>query len=359
MKISTYPLPILNGLIIGFLGGILGLTIFRSAYHWILTILLALLAGALLGSGTQVLFARSRLKSWPPPRQLLVLLFVESLLIVFILVPMMGARDLVYPVRAGVEITPADAGMDAEWIALRTSDGVTISGWYTPPENGAVIIGLHGLGGNRLQVVPLMKELQKRGFGSVMLDLRAQGESGGKTFTPCTSIKDIQAVIQFLDRQPEIKGIGVIGFSSGANTALCAAASIPKLEALWLDGLGLGDTRDALQPVLPEIRPFFFSIPINWMYFRSIQMLGKSNDEPAVKELIAKITPRPIFFVAAGQDWLEPALAKRYSELAGSPANYWVVPDADHCAGFFVDWDGYMSRLVNFFETTLPLKTDG
>ena len=58
-------------------------------------------------------------------------------------------------------------------------DGVTLAGWFAPPENGATIILLHGYGGNRLGMRWHAEVLVEAGYGVLMYDERASGESGG------------------------------------------------------------------------------------------------------------------------------------------------------------------------------------
>ena len=94
-------------------------------------------------------------------------------------------------------------------------------------------------------------------------------------------------------------------------------------------------------------------MPFNWNYFRLIQIFGASPQEPPVKELVTHISPRPILFVAAGADDLEPALAMRYATYAGPNASFWVVPNAAHAAGLQTRWDEYTQRMLLFFEQSL------
>ena len=46
--------------------------------------------------------------------------------------------------------TPSDYGLNFENVSFQTHDGLTLRGWHIPSQNGAVIITLHGYGGNRM-----------------------------------------------------------------------------------------------------------------------------------------------------------------------------------------------------------------
>src|SRR5690349_2691026 len=98
-----------------------------------------------------------------------------------------GAAALAYravsaytrPRRHPAEHSLADVGLLAEELWLTAEDGLRIAAWYVPPRNGAVIIALHGIWGNRGQLVGIAHDLAARGYGLLLPDLRAHGDSEG------------------------------------------------------------------------------------------------------------------------------------------------------------------------------------
>src|SRR4026209_2529066 len=62
-------------------------------------------------------------------------------------------------------------------IELLTEDGVTLSAWYTPPQNGAVILVAHGYGDKRAEDFHVL--FASHGYGVISWDFRAHGKSGG------------------------------------------------------------------------------------------------------------------------------------------------------------------------------------
>ena len=68
--------------------------------------------------------------------------------------------------------------IDFQSVDLVTEDGVRLSAWYTPPENGAVILLAHGYRDNRPEWVYAL--LAKKGYGVLAWDARAHGESDGE-----------------------------------------------------------------------------------------------------------------------------------------------------------------------------------
>ena len=65
-----------------------------------------------------------------------------------------------------------------ENIELTTEDGVKLAAWYTPSQNGAVILVAHGHGGYRQQDIYAL--FASHGYGVIAWDFRAHGKSGGE-----------------------------------------------------------------------------------------------------------------------------------------------------------------------------------
>lgn len=132
--------------------------------------------------------------------------------------------------------TPANAGIDYEEVSLVTSDGLMLVGWYLmsaqPTEERALILA-HGLGGNRVSMWDVGFALHEAGYGVLLLELRAHGESEGQVFT--RGWLDIQAAADWLEMRG-VEAIGAYGFSLGAVMAIQAAASTPTIDVVIADG---------------------------------------------------------------------------------------------------------------------------
>ena len=115
--------------------------------------------------------------------------------------------------------TPADYGLVYEDVSLKTADGLTLQGWYLPGENGAAIILMHGLGGNRISLLGVAESLVEAGYSALIFDLRAHGESEGE-FVPYggPEAEDVKTAVSYLQTRPEVdpERIGSLGWSLGA-----------------------------------------------------------------------------------------------------------------------------------------------
>lgn len=343
--------PLLLNLLIG---GIIGITFglaTRQVLPWTAG---GLLIGGVVGSAAQRLFRRWGLTGRKQLRGLLVLTLLETLAVLYVLLPTMAAESGIHPVRLPVKVTPEELEMTYEPVSLTTQDGLTLRGWYIPGTNRAAVIALHGLNGNRTHVVYHAKTLNQVGFGVLALDMRAQGESEGEVFD-WYCYQDVIAGLRYLQTRPDVdpQRIGALGLSAGAEAIIFAASFDPGLKAIWVDGAGLGDTSDALDPMLPYARKYFFSTPLNWMYFRMTAVLAGHSSSPAFKTVVPAIAPRHAMFVGAGKDPVEPDAARRYASLAGPNASAWVIPNVGHVSGIFGASEEYQKRLVDFFTQAL------
>ena len=89
------------------------------------------------------------------------------------------AMDDLAPAPSQVEI-PADLSFKVEEVTFKGGDDLDMAGWFTPPQNGATIILLHGYGGNRTSMIWHAQTLVKAGYGVLLYDERASGESAGQ-----------------------------------------------------------------------------------------------------------------------------------------------------------------------------------
>ncbi len=253
--------------------------------------------------------------------------------------------------------TPADWGpRGAGFRDVRLeSHGETLAGWYVPSINRAAVILLHSGGIHRLGVMREGRALAEAGFGVLMYDRRAHGESTGEhNSSGWYDVEDIPAALDYL-RRPDVDShrIGVFGASIGGQVALRAAAAHPELRAVMADGPSLCGARDHLPlSQLPARRwgMRFLSLLARPMFELRLGM----RTPPSVVDVIGDIAPRPVFLIATSG--LERRVVQRYFDHAGEPRTLWQIPEAGHGGGFATRPEEYQRQLVGFFERTLLVE---
>lgn len=268
-----------------------------------------------------------------------------------------GMRSTNGPVCCDV---PTDWGAQQyEDVAIASTDGVTLAGWYIPPlaaanspANHSAIMLLHGYSGNRLSMKRHAAYLNAAGYGVLMIDLRGHGESiHDHRSLGWEDPADISALVAFLAQRPEVEHIGVLGFSSGARIAALAAADLPQIEALVLDGpspLTGGDVRPLARKHALYV---FWYVTYNLVDEVAERALGM-DEPPAVVDALARITDRPVLVIAGAKERPEPDYGRAYRDALGDNGDLWLITGATHGKTWTVAED-YGARVVAFFDSAL------
>ena len=153
--------------------------------------------------------------------------------------------DLSFPLGFGYAIThvmrqsvPAPKlGTAYENVSFKTSDGLSLRGWYVPSKNGAAVIAFPGRSGPHAHT----RMLARHGYGVLLFDRRGEGESDGDSnLLGWNGDRDILAAIDYLETRPDVdpQRIGGIGLSVGGELMLQAAAETDALAAVVSEGAG-------------------------------------------------------------------------------------------------------------------------
>lgn len=250
-------------------------------------------------------------------------------------------------------VSPSDFGAEYESVALVTADNFQLSGWYIPSQNGAVVILLHGYGGDRTSTLVYAEMLFKHGYGVLLYDQRASGESEGETLSwGWRDVNDVEAALEFLNGRDEVEAtrIGVLGCSTGAEIAISSGAHFINIHAVVADAPYYTTARDAWPPY--DAKDW-----IGWPYYplfvTFMEWQSGASATMSLKEAVTHIAPRPFLLIAAGEEDYEQLRAQQYYALAAEPKDYWVVEGATHCTGPAAQPQEYEARIVDFFDRAL------
>lgn len=252
------------------------------------------------------------------------------------------------------DLTPASADLDYRDVTLTSADGTTLAGWYIPSRNGAAIIVLHGHDAHRGVMLEHARILARHGYGVLLYDLRAHGDSGGDQFTyGWADVQDVAAALQFLRAQPDVDPgrIGLFGFSLGGQIALRAAAQFADIRAVIADGPALVDDRDLPPPASLLER---WRVLEEHFGFRCLEKRIDRRAPAPLVQIIGEIAPRPLLLIATGaDDGLEYRLARHFFKQANEPKTLWRIVDAGHGEGLEKHPQAYEQTMVDFFDQVL------
>jgi pimeloyl-ACP methyl ester carboxylesterase len=249
-------------------------------------------------------------------------------------------------------VVPSDWGAAYEDVSFTVADGIRLSGWYIPSQNRAAVILLHGYNSNRASMARPAEALSRNGFGVLLYDERACGESEGDLLSwGWRDVDDVPAAVRFVQSQTDVEPdrIGIMGVSTGGEIALAAAARFPDLRAVIADGAGFSVVTD-IPPVTLEEK--LLIIPSDWLLFQFVALANGIPQPEGLATAIAGISPRPVFLISTGSDY-EMRQAVRYYSAAGEPKRIWNIPEAPHAGGILSRPQEYERRMVDFFRAYL------
>jgi putative redox protein len=219
-------------------------------------------------------------------------------------------------------------------------DGVTIVGemyFANGEEEAPVVVLCHGLpAGPPDPSDPgypfLAQRLAREGFTTLIFNFRGAGFSGGN-LDLAGWVRDLRAVLDFLDiAQDGIKPI-LMGFSAGAAVACRVASEEPRVKAVALLACPAGFERlrqpENVQAMLDHCRqagtlrdPGFPSSVEGWVEgFIQVDPVGCVRD----------INPRPLLLVHGDEDDLVPVTdVHRLYDAAGEPTELLVLSGIGH-----------------------------
>ena len=315
--------------------------------------LLAIPAGlVLIGVGVWVLWRSRR----PTPR--LRWRYCRRLLLA--LVGIVALYELVLPVgvaymathAARAVVPDADLGAPYENVTLRTSDGLSLEGWYVPSKNGAAIISFPGRTGSGTQAQTRM--LVKHGYGVLLFDRRGEGASQGDgNMFGWGGERDIFAALDFLEQRPDVDParIGGIGLSVGGELMLHAAAQDQRLAAVVSEGAGTRSLPEELEEY-PAVE-VAINFPLLALKTAAVAVLSNTAVPPKLTDLIPQIAPRPTMFIWAPNGGNAETMNPTYNRLAGANSTIWAIDDVRHIRGLAGHPEEYEKRVVGFFDTAL------
>src|ERR1700732_4478657 len=117
----------------------------------------------------------------------------------------------------------------------KAPDGAYLQGWKVRPKksNGDWVFLFHGIADNRTGESGHAEFLLRHSYGVVMMDCRAQGESGGDIETYGWKERyDTIAISDALYATEHVRHLYALGVSLGAAIVLQSAAVEPRLEAV-------------------------------------------------------------------------------------------------------------------------------
>ena len=282
------------------------------------------------------------------------------------------APYILHPIRhklTGEQISGADrsfaaAGGSRVDFEATAHDGIVLRGWKVNPAhpNGDWVLLFHGRSQNRLSTLQYAKFLLSSGYGVLMMDARAHGESGGSIATYGHLERyDSSAILDALTAQETVRHIYALGESMGAAVALQSAAVDARIEGVVAEG-----SFSNLHEVMYDYVGLRWSALLGKTLFRPAEMLAVRETERQAGFDFDEISPEnsvaqrsfPVLLISGLKDHNIP---RRHAEAiytaAKGPKELWLVPGARHQQAIRVAPEEFQHRVLNFFSSGYPALT--
>ena len=325
-----------------------------GAAHSDLTGVLALAAGVVLAAlGVAIPFvhrgerAASLRRRWA---HRLVAVVVGFLVLYALVYPTSLAIVVTHKYREPIGAPPSRAYQD---VTFESTDGLELSGWYVPSENGAAVLVVHGGGGDRTGGVEHAKLLARHGYGVLLYDARGRGDSeGSPTGAPGWGwTKDTEGALAFLAGRQDVDPdrIGGLGLSTGAMILIEVAAERKELKAVVAEGATARSFAD-----YRNLAGIDVAAPYWWMLYAAARVFSGSSPGEPLEDLVGRVSPTPLLLIASGRGIAqERDLNRIYAEAAREPVDLWDLPDVGHTAAVRERAEEYERRVIAFFEDAL------
>jgi pimeloyl-ACP methyl ester carboxylesterase len=255
--------------------------------------------------------------------------------------------------------TPADVGLSAESVTVRTADGVDLAAWWVPGDNQAAVVLLHGAGSTRTAVLDHAQVLATHGYGVLLLDARGHGGSDGRGMDfGWYGERDVAAALDFLSDRPEVSAdrLGVVGLSMGGEEAIGAAGADPRVRVVVAEGASHRVAADKAYLSEYGVRGDL-QRTIDRGTYAVAGILSPAPEPPPLRESVtdaqADGTPTPILLITAEEVETELLAARLLDRAAPDAVEIWTVPGAGHTRGLRTEPDEWARRVLAFLDAAL------
>jgi fermentation-respiration switch protein FrsA (DUF1100 family) len=271
-------------------------------------------------------------------RRLLISLFA---CLVLLILAALGVSELLSG-AAPTAVSTLSTGFPAESVRIPVSTaadgdggdpanaGRSVHGWLANgTRGGGMVLLVHSIRSNRVEMLGRARFLNGNGYGTLLIDLQAHGETpGGRITFGAREAEDVEAALGFLRNNFPSEKIAAIGVSLGAAAIVLARPGF-RLNAVILESmhptieeavdnrlrLHLGDSGPMLSPLL-----------LSLLSYRLGLLPSELNPISRISDLNA-----PLLLISGTDDrHTKVAETERLFDAARQPKEMWIVPGGGH-----------------------------
>ncbi|MGB7443533.1 MAG: alpha/beta fold hydrolase [Coleofasciculaceae cyanobacterium] len=249
---------------------------------------------------------------------------------------------LIFSPTKVIETFPTDLGLAYEdvWLPVKTKTGKLerLHGWWLPATSpqSQVLLYLHGNGENVGANLRHAGRFHQLGFSVLLIDYRGYGMSEGDFPTEASVYQDAQVAWDYLTQQRGIapQDIFLYGHSLGGAIAINLAKHNPNYAGLIIES-----TFTSMREMV-DLQGKYDLLPVDWILTQRFDSIRKIQS-----------LQKPLLVIHGTSDELIPhTMGEVLYELANTPKQLLIVPDADHNNVATVAGRNYQQAVQRFVE---------
>jgi pimeloyl-ACP methyl ester carboxylesterase len=212
-----------------------------------------------------------------------------------------------------------------------------------------MILLVHSLRSNRVEMLSRARFLNQQGYGALLIDLQAHGETYGDAITfGARESEDVEAAVAWLRNTFPGEKLGAIGVSLGAAAIVLAKHPL-SLDAVVLESVH-PTLREAVENRLRLHLGRFGPILTPLLLWQISPRLGISPEELDPISHIAELNS-PVLLVSGTDDQhTTMAETERMFDAARQPKELWIVPGGGHFNMHSYAGKEYENRISDFLH---------
>lgn len=254
----------------------------------------------------------------------------------------------------GWEVGDPPINLSLEPFETRASDDVQISGWYrrSAPE-APVVIFVHGIFGDRRQMLGRANGLYDRNLNLVFFDLRGHGQS---TSAPrafgVSENRDVRAVVTWTRNQFPGSKIALFGYSLG-GAAILLGDGPPDVDALVLEA-----TFTTLAATLHNRIQLMVPLFPDYVESRLVELVSakigiRADDISPLRAVSSTTIPTMVIGGENDPYVLKSESYELYRACRARTKTVYIAPEAGHRSISLKNEDAYQGSILSFLERTL------
>ncbi len=265
------------------------------------------------------------------PRRILIGLFFG---LAALLLAAMGVGELlsgavptaVNTLSTDLPVEPVQIPFDAN----SRDEDASVHGWLVRGvRGGGIVLLVHSIRSNRVEMLSRARFLNEQGYGALLIDLQAHGETPGDRITfGLHESENVEAAVAYLRNAFPGERIAAIGVSLGA-AAIVFAKNPLKLDAVVLESLH-PTIKEAVENRLRlhfgQFGPILAPLLLSQISLRLNISPGELNPISRIADLNA-----PLLLISGTDDrHTTVAETQRLFDAARQPKELWIVPGGGH-----------------------------